>query len=241
MSDKYNNETLRQQRKAREEFLKLKKMQNGEISLPEPTAQKAPETLKEKSENFWYYNRYKILSIVLIIVITAICVTQCVMRPDYDLTVTIYTSSLVGDDDCKEIEQFFKNISEDVNGDGSINVQVINCSYNENGNREILYATKTKFQAIVASEQEYILFITDEYSYNQMNSISSDTNFFDDDTLILPDSFYNLCESKDLYELPRELFITKRIVSQSVLNKNENVMRSYGAADSVLEKLKNVE
>ena len=52
MADKKSNDILEEQRRAREEFLKLKKMQQGELEAgPKPSeVAVAPKTAKEKAE-----------------------------------------------------------------------------------------------------------------------------------------------------------------------------------------------
>ena len=57
MSQKKESDTLRQQRFAREEFLKLKKMQQGELKAePKPSEiYNTPLTFSEKVKNFWYH------------------------------------------------------------------------------------------------------------------------------------------------------------------------------------------
>ena len=56
MADKKINETILQQRKAREEFLKLKQMQNNNSAeTVEKREEYKPRTFKEKLDNFWFH------------------------------------------------------------------------------------------------------------------------------------------------------------------------------------------
>ena len=57
MANKKESDTLRQRRFAQQEFLKLKKMQSGELDAgPKPSeVYAAPSTFSEKFKNIWIY------------------------------------------------------------------------------------------------------------------------------------------------------------------------------------------
>ena len=61
MSDKNKNEIIEEQRRAREEFLRLKRMQSGEIKADPKPSEVAllPKTPKEKIANCLYNNNEK--------------------------------------------------------------------------------------------------------------------------------------------------------------------------------------
>ena len=56
MADNKKNDIIEEQRRARAEFLRLKKMQSGEIDAgPKPSEVAiVPKTPKEKWDNFWF-------------------------------------------------------------------------------------------------------------------------------------------------------------------------------------------
>jgi len=68
------NEIIEEQRRAREEFLKLKKMQQGEI---EPEAQPSeaamqPKTFSGKWQNYWYHFKIQTIFAIFLIVVVAV-------------------------------------------------------------------------------------------------------------------------------------------------------------------------
>ena len=166
MADKNNkSDTLDQQRKAREEFLHLKRMQSGDEAPPEPTPEITPETINEKAKNFWYYYRWPVIGLIFIIIVVAICVVQCASKVKYDLRIVLYTSKAVSDADCEHIAEYFKKYAEDSNNDGKVNVEVVNCSYTAGTNGQSIMAINTKIQAIIAAEYDVMLFITDDTTF----------------------------------------------------------------------------
>ena len=87
------NEILEEQRRAREEFLELKKMQSGEMKAPPKPSEVAivPKTPKEKWDNFWFQYKWHVTAIVAVTVILAVLITQCATRTKYDLEVVYFT------------------------------------------------------------------------------------------------------------------------------------------------------
>ena len=237
-NNKHESDTIRQQRKAREEFLELKRMQNGEISPPPPPSADAimPSTVKDKAENYWFYNKWLVIGALFLAVVLFICIKQCVSRVNYDLGVVVYTSNLIGDKNCEKIAEYFENVCDDVNGDGEVHVQVYNCSYSENGNSQTAVAINTKFQAIIVSEYEAMLFLTDENTLEHLNSIDSFKSLFVD-TVKLPAKFYDLCNVDDFYALPDNLTISRRAISGTTMEKNDKAVACYDAAGRIINRI----
>ena len=123
MSDK--NDILEEQRKAREEFLKLKKMQQGEIDAgPKPSEVAiVPKTPKEKAANFWFQYKWHTIGIVAAVIVLAVLVAQCVSRPVYDMELVYFTYSPILDEQTTQIAEYFEEFAEDLDGNGEVNVQ----------------------------------------------------------------------------------------------------------------------
>ena len=71
MADKKINETLAQQRKAREDFLALKRMQQGELDAGPKPSEIAIElkTPMDKLKNIWFHDKWYILGVIAIAII----------------------------------------------------------------------------------------------------------------------------------------------------------------------------
>lgn len=237
MAKKRQSETISQQKKAREEFLKLKQMQNGEITPPPKPSEieVLPSTPKEKWQNFWYHTKIQVIAIVVIIAILVVCVNQCMGRTNWDMQIVYFTYSPVLDQQLEVVADYFESQSKDLNGDGEVNIFVVNCSLSTK-KRDVQYdqATLTKLQALIASEPKAILFITDKES---MKFFSTDTfkNFFKNEPLPLNDKFYKACKQSNL---PEGLQISSREISKTLLEKDKVAAKVYKEAQNILEKIK---
>ena len=186
----HESETIRQQKLARKEFLELKKMQRGDIDPKEDHPDEAKiMSPRDKLKNFWYYyGKIVIIGIVVMIGI-AFCVDQCIKKPKYDIKVIYFTYEVIPDSITEQLADRFKEYCPDTNGDGKVNVSVINCSYNpERPAMEIL----TKLQALVAADEEATLFVVDDESIKYFDNIKTEnTTFFSEKTAELPSEFLN--------------------------------------------------
>ena len=241
MPDKkiHESDTIRQQRKAREEFLELKRMQSGEIEVPAPPSAEStePKTFKEKLQNFWFYNRIAVFSVLFVAIVMAVGIVQCASRVDYDLNIVLYTASPVDDGKTQMMSEYFKKFCSDVNGDGEVNISVLNCSYASEGNLQLNQAVDTKVQALLVSEPESMLFIVDDVTLARLNSIPSTTPLFSDGGIDLSDSFYSSVQSEDLINLPDNLKLVRRNIADTTMQKNKNAAACYKAAGLLLEKV----
>ena len=230
--NKHESETLRQRRLANKEFLELKKMQSGEI-IPENTHKPNPadETISKKAENFWfYYGKFLIVGIISFIALF-FAVRQCITKPKYDLKVIYFTYEPVIDSVTETLSAEFQKITDDTNGDGEVLVSVINCSYNPNTYSNVML---TKLQAIISSDDEAMMFITDENSIKYFDNIRSDTvTFFEKDTKTLPEKYFN-----DLSFKPgSKLTVSVRNIKGTTLDKNSSAEKYHKTAKKLLERI----
>ncbi len=240
MADKKINETLAQQRKARADFLALKRMQQGELDAGPKPSEIATElkTPMEKLKNIWFHDKWLIIGAIAVAIVIAVCVTQCATRPKYDLSTVVYSYNILGDDDCKLIADYLSERCEDVNGDGQTLVNVVNCSYTEDStDKQYIYTCNTKLQAILSTDASALIFITDSKSYEYLSNISEETNLFEGEPLPLSEDFYTACESDDLFTLPAGLQISCRKVDGTVIESDKKVADYYKASKAILNKL----
>ena len=237
MSDKkkYDSDTLSQQRKSREEFLRLKRMQSGETPAPPPMSSEAvlPKTLGEKIKSYWYYYRWIVIGALLISAVIAISVAQCATRTKYDYNVVLLTREYVGDADAAKIAEYFEQYTEDINGDGEIHVQVCNCSYDEAGNITVAQAKMQKFAAMLQSDDSSPLFILDKKSEDHLAEVFPDSKLFDG-SVLLNEAFYEFCDVDDIIPLPRNLKLLKRYTTKETLEENEQFAKAMEIADKII-------
>ncbi len=238
MAKKQVSETIKQQRKARKDFLELKKMQSGEINAgPKPSEVAiVPKTLKEKLVHIWFYHGVTIISLLLTIVVLSVLITQCATRHKYDLKVVIYTSNYVDVENNKYISKYLSKYIDDINGDGNSDIQVLNCSYSANDkDAQYEYNMTTKIQAIIAGEADALLFITDDITHEKLTNISEE--IFDDKPIKLNDDFYKNCDKATYTKLPEGLTISCRAIEDTTLEYNKKVEKYYKESRKIINAL----
>ncbi len=236
------SDTIEQQKRARREFLELKKMENGEIPTPpkNDTQSEKPTTVEGKIKNFWYHYKVQTLLALFLTAAMAVGISQCVKRPNYDLRAVVYTKNYYNDEQTAVFEKYLKQYATDINGDGVINVQIINCSYNkEDGPYDYDYVSSltTKLQAVISSEGAVQLYIVDEDNFNALNSISdSITEFFTDYT-DADASLYEIAEESE-QEIPEGLIVGQRVTDGTLVQNTKNIELYKDNAKEIIEKIR---
>ena len=241
MSEKETNEILEEQRRARQEFLELKKMQSGEMEAPPKPSEVAivPKTPKEKWDNFWFQYKWYVVAITAVTVVLAVLITQCATRTKYDMEVVYFTYTAALDEQTNAVAKYIAGYAEDVNGDGEINIQVVNCSFNgKSGDTQYRYTMMTKLQAMIAGDQNAMLFITDEDSYKYLADLSDGDGLFDGEPFMLGEEFYKATETDSYGKLPEGLRIACRRVSDTVLESKKGSSDAHTNAEKTLEAIK---
>ncbi len=241
MAKKKGSDTIRQQKFAREEFIKLKKMQQGELEPePKPSEVYAAEmTFGEKMSNFWYHNKFSVIVVTIITVAIALLVVQCATKTKYDATIVLFTYSITGDVNCDKMEEYLEGHCLDTNGDGKVNVNVINCSIDgDNGNTDYNYTNRLKAQTQLQNAN-VLLYITDEESYEYLMSLSEKIDLFEGEPYKFGEEFYKVCKDPSgFYDLPEGLQISCRTIKGAAIEDDPNVYDYYDQAQTILRSLK---
>lgn len=241
MSDKNYSETLEQRKKAHEEFIKLKKMQSGEIEPEKKPSEVAvlPSTPKEKLKNFWYHYKIHTFLALFLCFVMAVGITQCASREDYDAKVVLYTNGYYFDGHTLALSEYMSQYFTDINGDGEVKVQIIDCSYTTDGTFDSEYTNTlaTKLNSVLSGDGAVQLFIVDKKNYEHLNSVFDSVDEFFVDSAPMPDDLYTFFADKDL-ELPKELFIGRRIVDGTLIEKEKNVEVYTKECTAALNKIK---
>lgn len=240
MSDK--NQILEEQRRAREEFLKLKKMQSGEIDAgPKPSEVAiVPKTAKEKRANFWFHYKWHTIAVIFTAVLLTILITQCSSRVKYDYKIVYFTYTPVLDAQTENIAEFIKTYADDVNGDGEVNVQLINCSIS-NKSSAVQYnnAIYSKLTSMIVADKDILLFITDKESINYFNDLGSESGgVFEDEPYDFTQKFYDEFYKKYSESLPEGLQISCRKVKGTALEGEDIAEEAFLYAEKLFNNFK---
>lgn len=230
MANKKKNEILEEQRRAREEFLKLKKMQKGELKAePKPSEiALVPKTFKEKCENFWFQYKWYVIGITAAVTALVLLIAQCMSVPNYDFSVVYFTYTPVVDKQTDLMADYFEKYGEDINGDGEVQVQVLNCSFsNEPGDIQYRNVQLQKLQAYIAGEYKAMLYITDEESIKYFDNIDDNESIFEGAPLELSEEFYKTTTIQELGRLPEGLTLSCRRIKDTRLEENDTAKATY--------------
>ncbi len=237
MNDK-RNEIMEEQRKAREEFIKLKKMQQGELQPQAKPSEVAivPKTFKEKLNNFWYH--YKVHTIIIFFVITtlALCITQCARRPKYDFEILYFAYKPAIDAQTQAIGDYFENFAEDINDDGQVNINVINCSVGDSNKDTTRFTIFSKIQAILASEETVSVYVVDQKAIKYFDD-ALDISIFTQTPTPLGDEFYKKTTIAN-NTLPDDLSVGLRVIEGTTFESSQKAKEAYKVGEKIIEKIK---
>ena len=241
MAEKKTNEILEAQRKARQDFLDLKKMQSGEMYAgPKPSETATVlKTPKEKFANFWHYSKWYVIFTIGITILIAVMVAQCVSKPNYDIKVVYFTYKQAIDEQTALIADYLDDYVEDVSGNGKVEIQVINCSVsNDNASVMNRNATYQKMQSVIVAEESAMLFITDDESEKYFDAMTDENgSFFDQNSVKFGEDFYKATTHEVFGPLPEGLTLHTRRVSGTILESSDGSAKYFEAAKKAIENI----
>lgn len=253
MSDFKKSGSVEEQRKRQQELIELKRQKQLFESDPEeykpsetPSAT-AVQTARSKLANFWYYSRFTILGILIVAAILAVGITQCASRTKYDCTVVLYFKHYVSSAMIENLSTIAEQYCEDYNGDGEVNVLVMDCAIPDDERMlETGLAKSTRLTAQFASA-EAIVYIVDKEALEELDEIAG--GIFVDDSLGLPDydgKAFSLNGSvfdaafdtvSNGYSDTFEYYIIRRVVEGTTIDGKGDVDMYSKQADEFIRKI----
>lgn len=233
------NDIIEEQRKAREEFIKLKKMQQGEI---EPEAKPSeiaikPKTFREKWHNYWYHYKVQTLIAMALIAVVVIGVTQCAARKKYDYEILYFAYTPALDPQTEAIGKYFEKYGEDVNGDGKVNVKMVNCSVADTSKDASREDVLFRVQSILAAEKEIVVYVVDDKAIEYFEN-ALDYSLFTEPPFALSEDFYKETNISDEVALPQGLSVGLRILEGTGFEGDEKAETAFKEGKKLVEKIK---
>lgn len=236
---KKKNEILEEQRRAREEFLKLKKMQNGQAVEAEPEFKAEEMTISQKADNFWYHYKWYVIGLLALVFSIAFMLVQCMSKEKYDLEIVYFSYTATVDTQTEKIAEYFEKFAEDIDGDGKANIQVINCSLNPDvGDRRYRDSILQKIQARIMSGEKSLLYITDSESIKYFDLMETTVPLFEENTCALGSDFYEAAKLAGVPPLPEGLTLRVRNISGTLLEMKSDTEKNYNESVRILEAIK---
>lgn len=235
-----SNNIIEEQRRAREERINIIKAKQGliEPQKNDTTAVIIPKTPKEKLQNYWYHFRWHTIGAIALIIVISVMVVQCASRESYDFITVVYTHTALDSGRAEKIEEYIEKYAEDIDGDGKISVEVVDCSFNDTqSNSQTNQAAIAKIQAMIAAEPKAVLYIFDEKGLNDLNALK-EGGFFEVEPLDLGEEFYEACNGKqDFEKLPEGLKIGYRQLGGTLMEKDKTANKVLKVCKNIYKKL----
>lgn len=190
MADRKKDGLVEEQRKRQQELLELKKrkqelLKDIDSFEPEGPEVAAPLTGLAKIKNFFHYAKGAIAFTLIVCVILTVGLVQCSRRTEYDCTVVLYFKHYVSSAIVENLSTVLEQYCEDTNGDGEVNVLVMDCAIpDEERMLDTGRAKSTRLMAQFSSE-EAIVYIVDKECLSELDEVAG--GVFVDDSLGLPE------------------------------------------------------
>lgn len=234
MGNSKKSETLTQRQKAQKDIIELKLMKEGKLKTgPKPSEiEKRPKTLKEKTENFFYHHKLKIIVGAIIVFALSMGIYSSITRARYDAKMALFCYDGTIGLYATVMEEYFGKFYDDKNGDGQVKIGVVNCSYDKNDTQSRDGITSLgKLQSLLAGEEDTLLFIVSRDTIDYLNSISKNIPFFTEENIHkLSDDFINSVQPEGLQKLTGEYYIAIRTIEGSAIEKDAAEYYSFALA-----------
>ncbi len=235
-----SNKLIEEQRRAREEKINIIKAKQGliEPEKNDTTAVIIPKTPKEKLQNYWYHFKWHTIGAVALIAVVTVMVVQCASREKYDFITVVYTHTALESGRAEEIEEFIEQYAEDIDGDGKVSVEVVDCSFDDTqSNSQTNQAAVAKIQSMIAAEPKAVLYIVDQKGINDLNGLKED-GFFEAEPLDLGEDFYKACNGENKFEkMPEGLKISYRKLGGTLMEKDKTANKVLKVCEKIYKKL----
>ncbi len=235
MSEKRVSDTIAQQRKARKQFLELKKMQSETKAAPREEAPQTPLTFKQRLANFWFYRKWHCFAALLGLSILCMVIVHYATAVKPDLEIAFFTYTYVSDEQIGLLEDYLEEFIDDINGDGERVINIKNLSFDYSAeDLQTSYNISQKLQ-MTMSGTNTLLYITDTQSEKAFEDSAFEGAF--GEVKILNQEFYSNTASEKYGSLPEDLHIYCRNVKNSVLEKEKNIEKIESESLKLLEEL----
>ena len=253
------NNFLEEQRRRQKELVEARKAKL-DPSAAAPVAEKEETvlTFEQKFQNFWYYNKWFVLIGIFLVIMLSITISQCATREKFDYQIVLYSYDTYMPAETEVLKRELAAFGEDLNGDGEVKVQIIDCSFGKDETADSKGAKRQKLTALLASNDDALIFIVEEESFKFLEDAYP--GFFVDLELDskegraqkLSQQFYNKVNTSEEYkelneileddekrfELPQGLMVARRVADKNTLiGQSKDIEEKIAAADKFIEKI----
>lgn len=191
------------------------------------------EEHKKKVDNFWYYYKYHVLAGIFILFCAVVFIKDMMAKVDYDYNIAFVGDYAIDAEDSANLQKWFEENGEDLNGDGEIHVQLNDYFLSEDGDPQMFAASQTKFTVDVQEGTSMIFFFSQE-NYERFQ----EQGVFPEDSSELVDM--KTCSGFEAAGAPasvQDMQGAMRLVpEESKIAKSEEKLNYYDACEKLFEK-----
>ena len=211
-----------------------------------------PKGIKAKLQNFWYHYKYHSIVFMVVFITLAVSVAQCVTQTDYDYKIVAATRSMtLSTPQLEAITNELKQYGEDLNGDGEVNILLVDCTIDGNtSDYQTLLGKQQKLQTLLMADVEAMLFLIDNRGMEWIDSLNKQTNFIANtglpdndgrgfcisDTHIIQTPKSKVYGEKGL-RWPEDLSICRRRVEGTAFEGKEGIEKATQSADAFINRI----
>lgn len=211
-----------------------------------------PKGFKAKIENFWYHYKYYAIALTIVFVTLVVSISQCCLKPDYDYKIIAATRSMtLSTPQLEAITKELKQYGEDLNGDGEVNLLLVDCTIDgDTSDYQTLIGKQQKLQALLMTDMEAMLFLTDTKGLEWIDSLNEKSRFIANTGLPHNDGRGFLVSNTHIIENPKatvdvekglrwpsDLSICRRKVKDTAFEEKEGIEKAIKDADSFIERI----
>lgn len=250
---KEQEKRVRDEEKARakrihDERIELMKLKTGVIESSD-TIKEEKEVIKEvhgveKIANYWYRDKWLILFGAFIIIVVGFMIYSQVTKEKADLTVMMIANNEL-EYRYDELEAFFEKYTDDIDGNGYVDVDILMIPINSHSNDYQMYSTYISKLLANLQTGENIIVITDSNTEERFKEImkSDLAEDFPDNKYIDELGFslnMELVAEELKYEnMPNDVHVSLRQPIQTVGDSLETMQENYDISFKVFERMVN--
>lgn len=221
-------------------------------------------TAKDKTKNWWYYNKVKLLLGIIAVILVGSFVYSIVSKVQPDYTVSLMTSYTMPMDGMEQLKSRLEEYGDDRNGDGKVVVDLLNYVMSDsvaNTDPTQLQASMVRFTA-EASSNTSIIYLHDEAAFSfMMGNFAGFFEYTDGKTMpedamdfekaMIPWADVKAFETMEIKEVKSEMMsqdvlaqlyerlrVSVRGAEGTSIEKKEASMQYYQDSKAFLERLK---
>lgn len=131
-----------------------------------------PMTAKQKRQNFWFYYKWHVVGVLVVIAVIVFTVMDLANRVEPDYTIGVITFNASSTDMFESLQEPLASFGEDLNGDGSVVVDVAQYDL-ASEDPQVIMATTARLMGDFQTNQS-VFFLTDdvEKAQNQLGAFA---------------------------------------------------------------------